>query len=506
MEKLNVMKTRELDLCTSCEICFAVCSVGAITMEYRLGQFFPTVDEKKCIKCGLCLKLCPGINIMPFIFEHKKVPNNIFDGNYLECYTAYSNDRKIRKNSTSGGLITDLVVGLVKNKEFDGAFVLDFDKLDGKSARLKCTNNIDEIFKSAKSKYIPASVYNIIKTLKERNNNSYIIIGTPCQIWGIKNFIKNLRLSEINLLFLGLFCERTLNFNLIQYFEDMYKKSNEKIVKFEFRTKEKYGWPGNSKLYFNSGRELIVSRNVRMQLKEFFQLNRCLFCVDKLNELADISFGDCYIEGKNDINGRSTVIIRTKKGKEIFDRYSYLFTFEKETIEEIRKSQHLIEKKDNLEYAKILAKKAGLYSNILPDYEIDGRAAKKLLKLQRRIKWGKHYNVHKIRFAFVCSNITKKLKNIERKILLGIASAVIIGEDFFLHWQRKRKNDRKKIAENIIIVGSDLANKGSQAMVFTVVNQIKRAFPNKKIYLFSSAIDFERNEKEKNIYKFNILP
>ncbi|GAF72335.1 unnamed protein product, partial [marine sediment metagenome] len=132
MQKSSVMKTRELDLCTSCEICAAVCSKAAIIMEYKFGQFLPKVDDKKCIKYGLCLKLCPGIDIDPLKLRQEKISNHIIDGHCLESYTAYSNDPKIRRNSASGGLITTLIIELIKNKEFDAAFVLDFDKFDGK--------------------------------------------------------------------------------------------------------------------------------------------------------------------------------------------------------------------------------------------------------------------------------------------------------------------------------------------------------------------------------------
>jgi len=61
------------------------------------------------------------------------------------------------------------------------------------------------------------------------------------------------------------------------------------------------------------------------------------------------------------------------------------------------------------------------------------------------------------------------------------------------------------MAGNIIIIGGGLFNKGAQAMTFTTVDQIKRRYPNKNIYLFSTR-DFEREEKEKALYKFNILP
>lgn len=500
------MKTRKLDLCVSCEICSATCPEDTITMENRFGQFLPKVNDEKCTKCGLCLELCPGIDINPLKLRHRKISNNIFNGVCLESYTAHSNNLEIRKNSASGGLITTLITELIKKKEFDAAFVLDFGKFDGKSARLKATNSINEILKAAKSKYIPASVYNVIKTLEKGDNRRYIIVGTPCQIYGIKKFIKKFNISEENLLFLGLFCDKTLNFNIIQYFEDTYRKLNEKLIKFKYRTKEKYGWPGNSKIYFDSGRELIIERSIRMELKKFFQLNRCLFCLDQLNKFADISFGDCYIERKSDFNGKSSVIVRTKKGREIFDKYSHLFALEKESIEKIRESQHLTDKKDNLEYVKIFIKEHSLYPDTILDYEINSQAAKRLLKLQRNIKWGKNYNVNKIRFDLFLSNVVKKLRVIGKAIVFRAVLVTVIGEDFFIYrWIREKDVTKKRMVGNIIIVGGELFNKGAQAMTFTVVDQIKRKFPNKNIYLFSTR-DFERKDEEKSIYNFNILP
>jgi coenzyme F420-reducing hydrogenase beta subunit/polysaccharide pyruvyl transferase WcaK-like protein len=506
MENSNVMKTRKLDLCTSCEICIAVCPKDAIAMEYKFGQFLPKVDDKKCTKCGLCLKLCPGIDIDPLKLRQEKISNHIINGHCLESYTAYSNDPEIRKNSTSGGLITTLIIELIKNKEFDAVFVLDFNKFDGKPARLKATNNINEIINAAKSKYIPASVYNIINILKKKDDRKYIIIGTPCQIYGIKKFIKKFEISEKNIVFLGLFCDKTLNFNIIRYFEDTYKKPDEDLIKFEFRTKEKYGWPGNSKIYFNSGRDIIVDRKVRMQLKKYFQLNRCLFCYDKLNKLADISFGDCYVEGKGDFNGKSSVIVRTKKGKEIFDKYLYLFNLKKENIAEIRKAQHIIDKNENIEFDKIFIKKYNLYPDTFSNYIINNQNVKKLLKLQRNIKWGKNYKINRIKFYLFLTKVVNKVKRVRKFAIYGTMLALIIIKDLFIYpLTKKRSTKKKQIFNNVIIVGGSLFNKGAQAMTFTVVDQIKRRFPDKDIYLFSTR-DFNRDEKEKNIYDFNILP
>ncbi|WP_195155736.1 polysaccharide pyruvyl transferase family protein [Halorubrum sp. AJ67] len=59
--------------------------------------------------------------------------------------------------------------------------------------------------------------------------------------------------------------------------------------------------------------------------------------------------------------------------------------------------------------------------------------------------------------------------------------------------------------ENIVILGGELFNKGAQAMTFTVIDQLRRKFENKDIYLFST-MDYWRDTREKNMYNFNILP
>lgn len=57
----------------------------------------------------------------------------------------------------------------------------------------------------------------------------------------------------------------------------------------------------------------------------------------------------------------------------------------------------------------------------------------------------------------------------------------------------------------ISIVGGELFNKGAQAMVFAVVNEVKIRYPNAKIALLSGR-DFNRKDAEKEQYDFKIAP
>ena len=51
--------TRKEDCC-GCGACFDACSKNAIVWEPdHEGFSYPRVDTSKCVKCGLCNKVCP---------------------------------------------------------------------------------------------------------------------------------------------------------------------------------------------------------------------------------------------------------------------------------------------------------------------------------------------------------------------------------------------------------------------------------------------------------------
>lgn len=493
---MNVNKTRDMGLCVSCEICNASCPVEAIKMEYVEGQFHPIIDGEKCIDCSLCLKLCPGIDIPEYSGD------NFIEwatGEYLEGYSAYCKDERILNRSTSGGLITAMIIELIEREIYKGAFVLPFDMFDGEPARLSFLEKSEDLLSSSKSKYIPASVFKVIKALDRIKKPNFIIVGTACQITGIKKFIKLKGIDDSGLLFLGLFCEKTLNYHVLKYFEDKFSHEDEKLIKFDFRNKEKNGWPGHPKLYFDSGRTMIVSRKERIEVKDHFQLERCLYCTDKLNHLADISFGDCYISGKES-PGRSSIIIRSQKGKDIWEDVKHLFDWERSSVGSIVRSQHISGKETNLDFAKILRDKESFYKDL--NTSIDRDIRKKLSRSKKKIKLGKRCDAKKIQRSIRLDHIKEKFHLLGEMIKLSGDFTSFLIKDILKDPFLKKKGEHQ--GDNIIIVGGQLFNKGAQAMTFTAVDVLKRKYPEKNIYLYSLE-DAKRDEVEKYQYAFDFL-
>lgn len=60
IEKIIPTLYSKKEECCGCTACYAVCSRFAISMEPdEEGFLYPVIDAGKCVKCGMCLKVCP---------------------------------------------------------------------------------------------------------------------------------------------------------------------------------------------------------------------------------------------------------------------------------------------------------------------------------------------------------------------------------------------------------------------------------------------------------------
>ena len=61
------MKVKELPIlyekkekCCGCTACYAICNQGAISMlEDEEGFEYPQIDITKCVRCYMCIAICP---------------------------------------------------------------------------------------------------------------------------------------------------------------------------------------------------------------------------------------------------------------------------------------------------------------------------------------------------------------------------------------------------------------------------------------------------------------
>jgi coenzyme F420 hydrogenase subunit beta len=250
-----------------------------------------------------------------------KESKDILIGNYQDCYTGYSKNTKIRYNSSSGGLITQLLIYALETGIINGALITRMSKSNPLEPEPFIARTKEEIIEASKSKYCPVPVNIVLREILEsEGEEKFAVIGLPCHINGIRKAEnKNHKLKNKIILHLGIFCNHTPNFLGTELYLRRLNLKKEDIIKIDYRGE---GWPGVMKIITSTNTHKI-SDYWGFIGSYFFYPKRCLMCGDGVCELADISFGDAWLpEFRDDNTGRSIIISRTEIGKHILQRMS----------------------------------------------------------------------------------------------------------------------------------------------------------------------------------------
>ena len=144
--------------CFGCEACVQICPKNAITMnEDEEGFRYPSVDNEKCIQCGLCRKVC----------AHEHTPMKHSENKYV--FGGYNLNHNIRFESTSGGAFSAIVDAFC-----DDNYVIFGAEAKGLLVFHSYITDKSELGKFRKSKYsqsiIGSSYKQIRQFLKEGKN------------------------------------------------------------------------------------------------------------------------------------------------------------------------------------------------------------------------------------------------------------------------------------------------------------------------------------------------
>ena len=365
MEQLTVQETVNNGLCCGCGVCKGICPRACISWKKEHGLYIPLIDNVKCIRCGLCSRVCPGLG-------HAYPPGypavDAVTGTVLSCYTAWSRDARLRHVGASGGVVSTVIRELLSAGSYDGAFCLDsYDYREQLQTRLYSAREVASCWEQSttpKSRYLPVSHECAVAYMKSHPSARLILVGTSCAVRGLRAAAETLRLDPEQYLFLGLFCDKVFNYNILPYFEDTCAEGAP-LKALHFKNKESGGWPGDLKLYPETGQPFFVSKKERERAKPYFMPERCLYCVDKLNVCADISLGDNYTGKEDSALGSNSVIIRTRKGLAAWDAARKALEIRDSSIDDIRNGKYLDGRMHNLYFsdAKTAETRSGIDLN-----------------------------------------------------------------------------------------------------------------------------------------------
>lgn len=302
--------------CAGCTACYSTCPRHCITMRPdEEGFLYPEIDTSACVSCGLCRSVCPVLHSN----EKQNVQND-------EAYILRTNDYTTWKNSSSGGAFTEVCKAFSKSDSviFGAAF-------DGFTVRHIAVDGVDEIDRLRKSKYVASDIKDIFPRVEEflKKNRMVIFSGTPCQVAGLKKF---LRIDYDNLLTVDFVCHGV---GSPMVFKDcikvLEKDFGKQITRYTFRAK-RYFYEGDylSKINFSDGEECWVMNDRYTQLFLSQACTRpscgdnCAF-VEHPRE-SDLTIADfkClfrdYPKLRADRRNCSTIIFHTEKGKKLIEQ------------------------------------------------------------------------------------------------------------------------------------------------------------------------------------------
>ena len=315
------------DECTGCSACVEVCPKKCIEIKFdKLGFYYPEINVTACIDCNACVNVCPSINQI----EKNKT-------NFI--YKAYSLDKTVLKESTSGGIFSELSVevlnkgGVVFGAAFDDKF----------NVRHIDINTIDELYKLRGSKYIQSNTVGTFILVRQllKENKPVLYTGTPCQIAGLKCYLKK---EYPNLILCDFLCHGVgstkVFHDYLQYLSEQYKSSPQFIT---FRNKA-LGYKKSKFLVQFKNKKCFSCYSYQSAFTYGFSSKllvreSCITCKYTTTErvsditIADYAGSDISLEEKK--NGVSTIICNTAKGQTILSACKDRLFLQKKEIDEI---------------------------------------------------------------------------------------------------------------------------------------------------------------------------
>ena len=391
------------DKCTGCYACVNACHHNSITMqEDEYGELHPIINDNTCINCGACEKACPN-------------NNERFFNKPIICYASWITDKKKRSICASGGIATimsEYIIKYCNGVVFGSRYDNDFEPI------ISYTEKAEELERFKGSRYVQSKIgentyRQALAFLKE--GKKVVFIGTPCQIAGLKSYLKK---DYLNLITVDLICHGC---SPTSYFREELKEIREteklkNISDVRFRGNDGYNyrysiWSGNECIYDKKG---CTSYYLAGFLLGITLRENCYNCeYARPERVSDITIGDFIGLGQKEPfaypkGNVSSVFINTQTGKEFFDEVTNampdLKNVERQIEERLRYKPSLLEP----------AKRSSLNSRFRSEYIKNGYVVASRTVLADVIKqYNLKYKINSIqRILLLPYRVLKKSANL----------------------------------------------------------------------------------------------
>jgi len=304
-------------LCGQCGGCVSFCSAGGLhALEVDEDGFPRYADEEKCLRCGLCYLICPVTKELEDELREK------FDwrppiGTYQTITSARATDPSILEAATDGGVVTALLTYMLERGIVEGAIVSKKISAFGRQPAIATTT--EELIAAAGSHFSASShleqlgaqytTYSptiaAVKDLTGQRLRRVALVGTPCQINTVRKMqCLSILPADVITHTIGLFCMENFIFN---------GSAGQELL-------HDLGITLDDIAKLNVKEDLILTLNdgstihVPFERADALARPACLACGEFANDYADIAVG-----GLGSPDGYTTTLIRTAKGRTVFE-------------------------------------------------------------------------------------------------------------------------------------------------------------------------------------------
>lgn len=322
-------------LCHRCGSCVGICPTGVLALN---DQEYPSIKNlSACTDCDLCVKVCPGDEFDFHAYHHKQFGNSgsieSTHGEFVSSFISHSTDPFIQEHSTSGGLVTDILLHLLETGQIDGALVIASDEDKIWKGKPIIARSRQEILGAMKSKYAISPSNAAFAEIRELPGK-YALVGLPCQIHGYQKAAElDARIRDRVALTIGLFCHAAIEHEALEIiWNSIDPEVREQATRYISRVGKHPGTPhlelkdgslypvyfSHRKGYRPSSMEII---NIVYRL---YTPSRCLTCFDASAEFADIAIGDPWMAPPNErvdfLKGWSFALVRTERAQQVINQ------------------------------------------------------------------------------------------------------------------------------------------------------------------------------------------
>ena len=287
----------DLNMCNGCNACVTKCPVNAIGIRHEVFSINAIIDTERCIHCNACTRICPNITQV-----HKSEP--------IEWKRGWSNNALIRKNGSSGGIVSAIIAGFIGNDNYVCTCI--FDKGEFKYVLTNDSRNLEN---APGSKYVKSDTGTIFADIRAKLNIGckVLFVGLPCHVAGIKKYLEDT--NNENFYSIDMLCHGTPSKKLFDQFLQEQGAVVSSLRTVSFREKNHYEVEANKQYFSVKGTLDYYSLAFINGVSYTDNCYQCRYAT--VERISDITVGDSWIEDsyKSEMrNGISLIMVMNEKG------------------------------------------------------------------------------------------------------------------------------------------------------------------------------------------------